>query len=125
MLSAARPGNPITISPLEDREEAARLISKYNLLAIPVVDRAGHVLGIVTVDDMIDAILQKSAEDVQRFGGVVASGEPYLRTGFVTMVRRRAGWLSVLFVGEMLTASAMQFFHGEIEKALVLTLFIP
>ncbi|HKS64492.1 MAG TPA: magnesium transporter [Xanthobacteraceae bacterium] len=125
VLSAARPRRPITVPPLADREEAARLISKYDLLAIPVVDEEGHVLGIVTVDDIIDAILQESAEDVQRFGGVAASGEPYLRTGFVSMVRKRAGWLSVLFVGETLTASTMQFFHGEIEKAIVLTLFIP
>lgn len=125
VLSAAWPRSPITLSPLADREEAARLISKYDLLAIPVVDHAGHILGIVTVDDMIDAILQESTEDVHRFGGVLASGEPYLRTGFGEMIRKRAGWLSVLFVGETLTASAMQFFQGELEKAIVLTLFIP
>jgi magnesium transporter len=125
ILSIAMPRRPITVSPLADREEAARLISKYDLLAVPVVDKAGHVLGIVTVDDVIDAIIQESAEDVQRFGGMAALNEPYLRIGFGQMIRKRAGWLSALFISEMLTASAMQFFEGELEKAIVLTLFIP
>jgi magnesium transporter len=125
VLSVAPPRRPITVAPLADREEVARLISKYNLLAVPVVDGIGHVLGIVTVDDVIDAIVQASTEDVQRFGGVQALDQPYLRIGFVQMIRKRAGWLSVLFVSEMLTASAMQFFQGELEKAIVLTLFIP
>lgn len=125
VLSVAPPRKPITVAPLADREEAARLISKYDLLAVPVVNGSGHVLGIVTVDDVIDAIVQASTEDVQRFGGVQALTEPYLRIGFVEMIRKRAGWLSVLFVSEMLTASAMQFFQGELEKAIVLTLFIP
>jgi magnesium transporter len=125
ILSVAMPRWPITVSPLADREDAARLIAKYDLLAIPVVDRAGHVLGIVTVDDVIDAILQESSEDVQRFGGMQALDEPYLRIGFRQMIQKRAGWLSALFVSEMLTASAMQHFQGELEKAIVLTLFIP
>jgi magnesium transporter len=125
ILSIAMPRRPITVSPLADREEAARLISKYDLLAVPVVDKAGHVLGIVTVDDVIDAIIQESTEDVQRFGGMAALNEPYLRIGFGQMIRKRAGWLSALFLSEMLTASAMQFFEGELEKAIVLTLFIP
>jgi magnesium transporter len=125
ILSIAMPRRPISVSPLADREEAARLISKYDLLAVPVVDKAGHVLGIVTVDDVIDAIIQESTEDVQRFGGMAALNEPYLRIGFGQMIRKRAGWLSALFLSEMLTASAMQFFEGELEKAVVLTLFIP
>src|SRR5437868_8562272 len=125
ILTIAPKRKPITVSPLADREDAARLISKYDLLAVPVVSRAGYVLGIVTVDDVIDAIVQASTEDVQRFGGVSALGEPYLRTGFGQMIQKRAGWLSALFLSEMLTASAMQFFEGELEKAIVLTLFIP
>ena len=125
VLSVAPPRRPITVAPLADREEVARLISKYDLLAVPIVDGTGHVLGIVTVDDVIDAIVQASTEDVQRFGGVAALTEPYLRIGFTEMIRKRAGWLSVLFLSEMLTASAMQFFQGELEKAIVLTLFIP
>jgi magnesium transporter len=125
VLSVAQPRPPITVAPLADREEVARLISKYNLLAVPVVNGTGHVLGIVTVDDVIDAIVQESTEDVQRFGGVQALEQPYLRIGFIEMIRKRAGWLSALFLSEMLTASAMQFFQGELEKAIVLTLFIP
>jgi magnesium transporter len=125
ILSVAIPRRPITVSPLADREEVARLIAKYDLLAVPVVDGPGHVLGIVTVDDVIDAILQESTEDVQRFGGMQALDQPYLRITFGQMIQKRAGWLSALFVSEMLTASAMQYFQTELERAIVLTLFIP
>jgi magnesium transporter len=124
VLSAARPYRPITVSPLTDREEVARLLSRYDLLAVPVVED-GHVLGIVTVDDVIDAIIAEGTEDVQKFGGQEALGAPYLKIGFLTMIHKRAGWLCALFLSEMLTASAMQHYQTEIEKALVLTLFIP
>lgn len=124
VLSAASETRPITVSPLTDREEAARLISKYDLLAVPVVED-GLVIGIVTVDDMIDAILQESAEDVQKFGGMEAIDEPYMQIGFGRMIRKRAGWLCALFLSEMLTASAMQHFSDELQRAIVLTLFIP
>jgi magnesium transporter len=103
----------------------ARLLSKYNLLAVPVVAEDDHVLGIVTVDDVIDAIIAEGTEDVQKFGGLEALDEPYLQINFLTMIRKRAGWLCALFLSEMLTASAMQHFQSEIEKAIVLTLFIP
>jgi magnesium transporter len=116
---------PVTTSPLIDREEVARLISKYDLLAVPVVDRGGHVLGIVTVDDIIDTIIEESTEDVQKFGGMEATEEAYLQVRLGEMIRKRGGWLCLLFVSEMLTASAMQYFEGELEKAIVLTLFIP
>ncbi|HWV95810.1 MAG TPA: magnesium transporter [Xanthobacteraceae bacterium] len=116
---------PITTSPLVDREDVARLISKHDLLAVPVIDKAGHVLGIVTVDDIIDTIIEENTEDVQKFGGMAATDEPYLQVGLPGMIRKRGGWLCVLFLGEMLTASAMQHFEGELEKAIVLTLFIP
>ena len=125
IMSAARPYPPIVTSPLTDREEVARLFRKYDLLAVPVVDSAGRMLGIVTVDDAIDAILAESTEDVQKFGGVTALEKPYMQIGFVQMVGKRAGWLCALFLSEMLTASAMQHFESELEKALVLTLFIP
>ncbi len=125
ILSAARPYEPIVASPMMDREEVARLFHKYDLLAVPVVDNAGRVLGIVTVDDAIDAILEESTEDVQRFGGMAAIEETYLQITFRQMIGKRAGWLCVLFLSEMLTASAMQHFQSELEKALVLTLFIP
>jgi magnesium transporter len=116
---------PIVVTPLTDREEVARLISKYNLLAVPVVDEGGHVLGIVTVDDVIDAIVREQTEDVQKFGGVEALDEPYTEIGFWAMIRKRAGWLTALFLGEMLTATAMGHFEHEIEKAVVLALFVP
>lgn len=125
VVDAARPYRPITVSPLTDREEVARLLSKYDLLAVPVVAEDGHVLGIVTVDDVIDAIIAEGTEDVQRFGGLEALDQPYLNIDFVTMIRKRAGWLCALFLSEMLTTSAMQYYQAELERAIVLTLFIP
>jgi magnesium transporter len=124
VLSVARPGRLITAAPLMDREDVARLISKYDLLAVPVVDH-GRVIGIVTVDDIIDAIVQETTEDVQKFGGMAAIDEPYMEIGFWQMMKKRGGWLCALFLSEMLTASAMQGYEGELEKAIVLTLFIP
>jgi magnesium transporter len=116
---------PLTVTADIDREEAARLISKYNLLAIPVIDDQRRMLGIVTVDDVIDALVEESTEDVQRFGGMEALDAPYMEIGFVEMIRKRAGWLCALFLSEMLTATAMQRFQGEIERAAVLAMFIP
>jgi magnesium transporter len=123
--SASPRRSPVAVSPRTDREEVARLISKYDLLAVPVVNGEERILGIVTVDDVIDAIVAESAEDVQKFGGMEAIGGPYLQTSFLTMIKKRAGWLAALFISEMLTASAMQHYSSELEKAVVLTLFIP
>ncbi len=125
ILTLAPTRAPITTTPLVDREDVARLITKYDLLAVPVVDKAGHLRGIVTVDDIIDAIIEENTEDVQKFGGMDAIDEPYMQIGLGDMLRKRGVWLCLLFVSEMLTASAMQYFEGELEKALVLTLFIP
>jgi magnesium transporter len=125
VMTAAPARKPVMVSPGADRMEAARLISRYDLLAVAVVDATGHILGIVTVDDVIDAIVQESTEDVQKFGGMQALDEPYLRISFLEMIKKRGGWLCALFLSEMLTASAMQTFQGELEKAIVLTLFIP
>ncbi len=116
---------PLSVAPATDREEVARTISKYNLLALPVLDEGGHMLGIVTVDDVIDAIVRESTEDVQKFGGMEALNEPYTEISFGRMIKKRAGWLCALFLGEMLTATAMAHFEGEIAKAVVLSLFIP
>jgi magnesium transporter len=115
---------PVSATPLTDREDVARQISKYDLLAIPVVDN-GRMLGIVTVDDIMDAMIEETTEDVHRFGGVEALDEPYMRASFLTMIRKRAGWLCILFLSEMLTANAMQGYEDELQKAIVLTLFIP
>ncbi|MFN5484089.1 MAG: magnesium transporter, partial [Bradyrhizobium sp.] len=125
VLTAAPARKPLMIAPEADRMEAARLISRYDLLAVAVVDGPGHILGIVTVDDVIDAIVEESTEDAQKFGGMEAIDEPYLRIGFGEMIKKRAGWLCALFLSEMLTATAMQSYQSELEKAIVLTLFIP
>ena len=116
---------PLSVKPTTDREDVARLLSKYNLLAVPVVDEGGHLLGIVTVDDVIDAIVREQTEDVQKFGGMEALDEPYMEISMWAMIKKRAGWLCALFLGEMLTATAMGHFEGEISKAVVLALFIP
>ena len=125
ILAIAQPYAIITTKPLADREDVARLIAKYDLLAIPVVDSTGHILGICTFDDMIDAMISEQTEDVQRMGGMEAIDEPYLQIGFMEMLKKRGGWLCILFLSEMLTTSAMQVFSDELEKAIVLALFIP
>ena len=125
VITVADSRRPVTVGPLTDREDVARLISKYNLLAIPVVDDANHVLGIVTVDDVIDALISEQTEDVQKFGGMAATDEPYMQISLGAMIRKRAGWLCALFLGEMLTAGAMGHFQVEISRAVVLALFIP
>lgn len=124
ILSVAPDRTPVTVTPLTDRETLAQTISKYDLLALPVVDH-GKVLGIVTVDDIIDSIVEETTEDVHRFGGMEALDEPYMKMGFLAMIQKRAGWLCALFLSEMLTANAMQSYESELEKAIVLTLFIP
>jgi magnesium transporter len=116
---------PVTVSPRTDREEVARVIAKYNLLAVPVVDEGEHVLGIVTVDDVIDAIVREQTEDAQKFGGMEALDAPYMEIGLGHMIRKRAPWLCALFLSEMLTATAMQRFQAEIERAALLAMFIP
>ncbi len=125
VLSVAQRTAPVWVSASTDQEEVARLIRLHDLLAIPVLDEARHVLGVVTVDDVLDAMIAESTEDVHKFGGVEALDRPYMRIGFLAMIGKRAGWLSALFLGEMLTASAMQHFQDELAKAVVLTLFIP
>lgn len=124
-LSVAQRSEPVWVAAGTNQEEVARLIRRHDLLAIPVLDEARHVLGVVTVDDVLDALIAEGTEDAHKFGGMQAISQPYLRTGFWSMIRKRAGWLSALFLGEMLTASAMQHFDNELAKAVMLTLFIP
>lgn len=108
-----------------DQESVARLVSQHDLIAVPVVDADGRVVGIVTVDDIVDVVQAEATEDIQKFGGVEVLGGPYLQVGYWELVRKRAGWLALLFVGEMLTASAMSYYQQEIASAVVLALFIP
>jgi magnesium transporter len=108
-----------------DQEALSKLFAETDFLAIPVVDAARHVKGIVTVDDIVDVVQEEATEDIQKIGGMEALDAPYLEVGFWSMVRKRAGWLAILFVGEMLTATAMGHFEHQIARAVVLALFVP
>jgi magnesium transporter len=118
---------PVTVDALDDQEVVAEKIARYNLLAVPVLEKDGSVVGFVTVDDVVDVLIEEGTEDVLKMGAVEAGAtdEPYTATPFWALVRRRAGWLLVLFLGEMLTATAMGRFEEEIARAVVLALFVP
>src|SRR5947208_9466769 len=109
----------------DSQEEALNAFRKYDRTALPVVDSNNVLVGIVTSDDMLDVAEEEATEDIQKFGGVEALDEPYMRISFLQMVRKRAVWLVVLFLGEMLTATAMATYQDELAKALVLALFLP
>jgi magnesium transporter len=115
----------VTVTEETDQEAVARLLVDEGLLAIPVVDAAGRMKGVVTADDVVDVVQEEATEDIQKIGGSEALDEPYLRIGLTDMVRKRGRWLVVLFVGEMLTATAMGFFEKEIARAVILALFVP
>ncbi|WP_223653412.1 magnesium transporter [Hymenobacter psoromatis] len=109
----------------QDQEEAIDIFRRNDRVALPVVSFEGILLGIVTLDDILSIREEEDTEDIQKFGGSEALDEPYLATPLLRLVQKRAGWLVVLFLGELLTASAMQFFEGELQKAIVLVQFIP
>ncbi len=115
----------VTVPEAMDQEDVSRLFSTYRLLAIPVVDAEGKMKGIVTLDDVVDVVREEATEDIQKMGGTVALEAPYLQVGLFEMIKKRAGWLSVLFLGESLTAVAMGHFEAEIARAVVLALFVP
>ncbi|MGH7492042.1 MAG: magnesium transporter [bacterium] len=115
----------VALSANDDREFAAKQMQKYDRVALPVTDSDGVLLGIVTVDDMLDVVEEEATEDIQKMAAVEALDEPYMNTGFLHMIKKRAGWLSLLFLGETLTAAAMGYFEGEIQRAVVLAIFIP
>ncbi len=115
----------VTIPEDMDQEEVSKRISGADLMALPVVNEAGHMKGIVTVDDVVDVVKEEATEDMQKMGGQEALDKPYLRMGFAQMVKKRAGWLVILFLGEMFTATAMGYYEDQIAKAVVLALFIP
>jgi magnesium transporter len=126
-VSAIMRTNPVTVGVLEPAKNAVRKISKYNLLAVPVVEQDGRVVGFVTVDDALDALVEEQTDTVLRMGAVEAGAldEPYMATAWQTLVKKRATWLVLLFLGEMLTATAMGHFEDEIARAVVLALFVP
>ena len=117
--------DPVTIHPYTNRDDLARLFRRHDLLSVPVVDGGNHVIGIVTVDDVLDSMTEEMSEDTYKFGGMEALDKSYIQMTFVEMLKKRAGWLCILFLSEMLTASAMQYFSDELAKATVLSLFIP
>ncbi|MFI5104101.1 MAG: magnesium transporter [Terriglobales bacterium] len=115
----------VSVKATDDREEVLQIFEKYDRLALPVTDAAGKMLGIITIDDVLDVAEARSTEDIQKIGGSEALDAPYTQVSTLTLVRKRGGWLSALFLGEMLTATAMGYFEGEIAKAVVLALFVP
>jgi magnesium transporter len=118
-------GRYTALSVLDDEEVAINVFSKNNRVALPVIDKNGLLLGIVTMDDVLRLSKEEDTEDIQKLGGVEALEEPYMDVPIPLMIRKRAVWLIVLFFGELLTASAMAFFEDEIAKAVVLALFVP
>ncbi|MFO0575213.1 MAG: magnesium transporter [Polyangia bacterium] len=118
-------GQLYSLPAMSDREEIVDAFKKYDRVALPVTDSQGVMLGIITVDDVLDVATEEATEDIQKLGGMQALEAPYLNSPFGEMIRKRAGWLLVLFVGEMFTATAMSYFEKEIARAVVLALFVP
>jgi magnesium transporter len=117
--------NYVHLTVNQTQEEALQIFRKYDRAALAVVDSNGALVGIVTQDDMLDVAEEEATEDIQKIGGMEALDEPYMRISLWRMVRKRAGWLIILFLGEMLTATAMANYQAELAKALVLALFLP
>ncbi len=115
----------ITVPEAMDQEDLSRLFATYRLMSFPVVDAEGRMKGIVTLDDIVDVVREEATEDIQKIGGTAALDAPYLRISVVDMIKKRAGWLAVLFLGETLTATAMGYFEAEIARAVILALFVP
>lgn len=115
----------ISVKTNTDAEEVANIMDKYNLVVLPVVDALGRLVGRITVDDVLDVRREEETEDVQKMGAMEALEEPYMSTAFLQMIKKRVGWLVILFLGETLTATAMSFFEDQIAKAVILALFIP
>jgi magnesium transporter len=115
----------VAVSADVDQEECARLMANYDLLALPVIDAHRKLMGVVTVDDLVDVLVDEATEDMQRMGGAQPLEKSYLESGVVQIVRKRIYWLLLLFVTESLTGSVLRMFEGELEAAVALTFFIP
>jgi len=115
----------VTVPEHMDQETVSLILAESDLLAIPVVDAGGRMKGIVTVDDIVDVVQEEATEDIQKAGGMEALDAPYFDVGILSMVRKRGIWLVVLFLSEMLTATAMAYFQDEIARAVVLATFVP
>ncbi|HNR49398.1 MAG TPA: magnesium transporter [Bacteroidia bacterium] len=118
-------GKYTALSVTDDEEVAIGVFKKLNRVALPVVNSSQMLLGIITIDDVLQLAEEETTEDIQKLGGVEALEEPYMEMPLPKLLRKRAPWLIILFIGEMFTASAMSFFENEIERAVVLALFIP
>jgi magnesium transporter len=115
----------VALTATDDQKTAVAAFRRHDRTALPVTDTAGMLIGIVTIDDVLDVAEAAATEEIQRIGGSEALDEPYMQIAFMRMIQKRAGWLVVLFLSEMLTATAMGFFEKEISKAVVLAIFIP
>jgi len=124
-VAAISDGKFASLRASDDQESAIRVFQEYDRVALPVTDSDGVLLGIVTVDDVLDVAAEEATEDIQKIGGTEALEEPYMATRLGALVRKRAKWLVVLFLGEMFTATAMGWFEKEIARAVVLALFVP
>jgi magnesium transporter len=115
----------VALKATDDQETAVQVFRDYDRVALPVTDTHGVLLGIVTIDDVLDVAEEEATEDIQMIGGAEALDEPYLSAPVFTLVKKRARWLVLLFIGEMLTATAMSYFQSEIARAVILALFVP
>jgi magnesium transporter len=120
-----RDTNFVSLKVTDNQREVVPLFRKYDRTVLPAVDSHGVLVGVVTVDDVLDIAEREATQEFQRLGGMETLEAPYLKTNLLSMIKKRATWLCVLFLGETLTASAMGYFQGEIEKAVVLALFVP
>lgn len=125
LVSELMDGKKVSLHVTDDEEVAINVFAEFNRVALPVTDAQGILLGIVTIDDVLELAKKEDTEDIQKLGGVEAFEEPYIDVGIFKMIGKRAPWLVILFFGELLTASAMAFFEHEIARAVVLALFIP
>ncbi len=115
----------VTIPDEMDQEQVSRIFQQHRFIALPVVDKDGRMQGVVTVDDILDVNQEEATEDIQKMGGQEALDMPYPEVTLPAMIKKRGGWLMLLFVGEMFTTTAMHHFEGEMAKAVVLMLFVP